>query len=68
VLLLTSYAFYSRQEIHESIKYKYIVVGEGGKNRWEDSIADRTLEVERRAGGVLAQGVCDVTYVTRPKP
>ena len=45
------------QDIHESIKYKYIVVGQGGKNKWEDAIADRTLEVERRAGGVLAPGI-----------
>jgi len=46
-------------DVKESIKYKYVIVGNNGKGhaRWEDSIADRSLDHERRAGGVLAGGM-----------
>ena len=40
-------------DVQETIKYKYLVVN-GNKAQWEDRIADRTLDAERRAGGVLA--------------
>jgi hypothetical protein len=42
-----------------SIKYKYVMVSNNGEanSRWEDSIADRCLDPERRAGGVLAGGM-----------
>ena len=46
-------------DLKESIKYKYVMVSNSGKAnaRWEDSIADRCLDPERRVGGVLAGGM-----------
>ena len=46
--------------VTDTIKYKYMVMKDNSQ-RWEDAIADRTLEAERRAGGVLAPGMH--TYV-----
>ena len=45
-------------DLKESIKYKYVMVSNSGEAKhWEDSIADRCLDPERRAGGVLAGGM-----------
>jgi len=43
-------------EIKETIKYKYLIVG-NGYSKWEDAIADRTLVGERKPGGTLAAGL-----------
>jgi hypothetical protein len=46
------------EDLKESIKYKYVIVSNSGEAKhWEDSIADRCLDPERRAGGVLAGGM-----------
>jgi hypothetical protein len=45
----------ARAQVKDCIRYKYVVkTSEAGPHRWEDAIADRTINPERRPGQVFS--------------